>query len=107
MREVGQGGLQQENGAEDVDGVHFGELFGSDVAEGFVACDAGIIDDDVNLEGTGFGVREVVFSCVDEIGRTGGRADVGLDGERTDIVLGFKLRDKFGGGLGGGVGGVV
>ena len=56
MREVGQGGLQQENGAEDVDGVYLGELFGSDVAEGFVACDAGIVDDDVNLEGTGFGV---------------------------------------------------
>lgn len=59
--EIGEGGLHEEDGTEDVDGVLAGEFFGGDGAEGPFFGDAGVVDDDVDLEFAAAGVGEVVF----------------------------------------------
>ena len=61
MGEVGKCGLHEEDGTEDVDGVLAGEFFGGDVWYELVLRDAGVIDDDVDLEFAAAGVGEVVF----------------------------------------------
>ena len=61
MGQVREGGLHEEDGAEDVDGVLAVEFFGGDGAEGLVFGDAGVVDEDVDLEFAGAGVGEVVF----------------------------------------------
>jgi hypothetical protein len=103
VREVGQGGLGEEQGPEDVDAI--GVLVGvdGDVLEQLVDGDAGVVDEDVDLEGAGLGVREVVLGRGDEVGWAGGVTQVGLDDEGGDAVLfleGFgELGCEFGGGV--------
>ena len=107
MREVGERGLQEQDGPEDVDGVGAMKVVERDVGEGAVHGDAGVVDQDVDLEFPGFGVREVVLGGAYDVGGAGGGADVGLDGDGCD---GVGLREGGGElcGFGaGGVGGVV
>lgn len=42
--------MKQKDRTEDIDGVLVGEGFRSDLFQGHVLCNAGVIDDDVNLE---------------------------------------------------------
>jgi hypothetical protein len=66
-----------------------------------------IIDQDVDLETPGFGMREVVFGGVYYVGWTVGGTHVGLDYEGLYTVFGGEGLGKFVAGCGGGVGCVV
>lgn len=65
MGQVWQGSLDEEQGAEDVDGVDFREDFSGGLLDCVEAGDAGVVDQDVDLEFSRLGVREVVFRCRD------------------------------------------
>ena len=69
--------------------------------------DAGVVDDDVDLEFSRFRVREVVLRCSDQVCGSGWVAEVGLHGQGFDRVCGFEARCELLGGLGRRVGGVV
>lgn len=105
--EVRQSGLHEQDGPEDVDGVRFVEIFGGDVGNVVVGCDGSVVDDDIDLERAGLGVREVVLGGFDDVGGTGGRTHVGLDREGTDIVFVLEGGGDFRRGFRGGVGAVV
>ena len=75
------------------------DFFGGGVEDGFLVDDAGVVDEDVDLELAGFGVGEVVLGCVDDVGWAGGEAHVGLDYEGGDLVL---LGEEGGEGIAGG-----
>lgn len=44
MGEVGQGSLEEEEGAENIDGVEFREDFWGGLFDCVEACDAGVVD---------------------------------------------------------------
>lgn len=95
-------GLDDEQGAEDVDAVGGFEVFLGDVLEGRVARDAGVVDDDVDLEGfVGRRWGEVVFGNCEEGGYACWGADVALGGHGADVVGGGELLCEGGGELGG------
>jgi hypothetical protein len=76
--------LDEEQGAEDVDSVGLVELLKGDVAEEGVLGDAGVVDDDVDLE---LGVAGEGGLCLaDQTGCAFWGADVGLYGEGSDGV---------------------
>ena len=75
--------------------------------EGSVFVDAGVVDDDVDLEGAGFGMGEVVFGCGDDVGGTVRVAEVGLDGDGFDGVGFFQFLGESVGARGRGGGCVV
>ena len=106
-REVGERGLHEQEGAEDVGSVLGVEGVGGAGFEGQVLADAGVVDDDVDLELAGFGVGEVVFGGGDDVGAAGGGAEGGLHGDGFDGVAFFELFGESGGEGCRGGGGVV
>ncbi len=90
--EIGQRGLHEQNGSEDIDVVLPVETLGGDFFQGEVPRDARVVDDDVDLEFAASGVREVVLGCVYDVGWSIGVAHVGLDAEDGDAVGLLELR---------------
>ena len=82
--------MEEEDGTLDVDGVLGLEGFGGDVGQVLVYGDAGVVDEDVDAEGVGFGVGEVVACCGDDVGGACGAADIRLDGDGSDAVIFFE-----------------
>ena len=91
MREARHRGLHQQERSEDVDSILSLEALDRGILDEFNICHSGIIDDDVDLELPGLGVREVVFREGDEVRGAGGVAYVGLDGQNGHIVCGADL----------------
>lgn len=61
MREVRQGSLDDEERTKHIDGVDFTKCFRGALFDCVEAGDAGVVDEDVDLEFSRFRVREVVF----------------------------------------------
>lgn len=93
--------MNEEERAEDIDAVGRFEVGDGYGREGRVEGDAGVVDEDVDLE---FAVRgrEVLAGERNELGWAGGRAEVGLDGDRADVVGGGEVVCDGGGEVGGG-----
>lgn len=89
--EVGLHGFHEQEGAADVDVVNVCEVVCVALFDGEVAGYAGVVDDDVDLEFFGFGVREVVGCDVDDVLGAVEGAHVGLDGEGFDAVALLEL----------------
>ena len=96
VREVRFRRLHEEERAPDVDVVLAREFGGVDGGDAAVLRDPRVVDDDVDLELARLGVGEAVLGHVDDVGRTGLGAHVGLerDGFDGELVL------KFGGEVG-------
>ena len=82
--------MEQKNRTEDVDGVLGVEGFGGDVWQVLVCGDASVVDEDVDAEGVGFGVREVVACCCDDVRWACGAAHVRLHCDGFDAVVFFQ-----------------
>lgn len=104
---MGQRGLHEQDGAEDVDFVLRVEEVGAAGFDRHVAADAGVVDDDVDLKRRGLGVGEVVPGRGDDVGGAVGVAQVGLDRDGFDGVAFFELLGQGGGARGRGGGGVI
>lgn len=92
--EVGLGGLDEEERAEDVDAVRVLEVLDLDVRELVVLGDARVVDDYVQLEpvvGRGGRGGEVVPRGLDEGPGPVGRAQVGLHAQGLDAVCRLEL----------------
>ena len=67
------------------------EITRVNLPQGRVAGDAGVVDDDVDLEFAGFGVGEVDFGGGDDVFGAVGVAHVGLDSDGANVVRGLEL----------------
>jgi len=67
VRQVGDGGFHEEERAAHVDVVEVREVFAVAVFDCEVTGDAGVVDDDIDLEPAVLGVREVVFGEFDDV----------------------------------------
>lgn len=92
--QVRRHGLREEERRQDVDVVHALELFGHNgallgVVHELVGGDAGVVDENVNLEGAGGAVRgeESLGGLHNGRGGFGRLAQVGLQGFAFDLVL--------------------
>ena len=88
-REVRLGGLDEEERAEDVDLVGNVKVGDLDVGDLVVVGDAGVVDDDVDLELAGGGKGGLGGG--DELGGARRGGEVGLDDESADLMRGFEL----------------
>ena len=102
---MGDCGFDEHGGADDVDGVEAGEVFGGQGAEGFVVRDAGVVDDDVDLQA--FAFAEDHFRGFDDLFGARGGAHVRLHGDGVDVMVCLQFFGEVGGALRAGVGGVV
>lgn len=81
--------MHEEDGAKNVDFILVVEGVGGAGFEGHVLADAGVVDDDVNLELVGFGVGKMVLSRGDDMCGAVGAAQVSLYGDSFDGVAFF------------------
>ena len=89
------GGLDQQEGTQDVDAVGLGEVVDFHVGNVVVAGDAGVVDDDVDLEGA-VGLGEGGLGGGDDGLGTFEGADVGLHGHGGDGVGLVEAVGEFG-----------
>jgi hypothetical protein len=86
MREIINGRLEHEDWSQNIDFITPFEILDLDIGDLLVLGDTSIVDQDVDLELAGLGVREVVFGCVDNVVGAGFLGYVGLDDEGRDAV---------------------
>ena len=84
MWEEGLGGLHEQEGSPHVDVVLPCEFGGVDFGDAPVLRDAGVVDEDVDLEFARLGVREAVLGYFDHVRGTGLGAHIGLDSDGFD-----------------------
>lgn len=107
MGQVRQGGLGEQHGAQDINAILPLILVDGDILQQLIAVHASVVDQDIDLELAGLGVREVVLGRADQVGGPGGNAHVGLDDEAGHAVLLGEGLGELLGDLGGLVGRVV
>lgn len=107
MGQVRQGGLREQHRAQDINAILPLVLVDGDILQQLIAVHASVVDQDINLELAGLGVREVVLGRADQVGGPGGNAHVGLDDEAGHAVLLAEGLGELLGDLGGLVGRVV
>lgn len=107
VREVRARGFHEEERAADIDVVEESEVVAVALFDGEVAGDAGVVDDDVDLQLAGLGVREVVLGHLDEVRGAVLGAHVCLDGQAFDAVGVLQLLGELLGLVGRGLGCVV
>lgn len=78
--------MEQENGSQNIDLITPFELTDLDLGKLLVLGDTGIVDQDIDLEFAGLGMRKVVFGCVDDMVCAGFVGHVGLDDQSRDAV---------------------
>jgi len=87
--EVRLRGLDEKQGAQDVDAVRGVKVGHLDLRDGVYDGHAGVVDDDVDLE-LAVALGESILGGRDESGGTFGGANVGLGHEGADFVLGHE-----------------
>ena len=107
MRQIGESGLDKQSGTQNVDSVALVEVARVDITKWNVGRNAGIVDDDVDLEFARFRMRKVVLCGGDDVFGARGLTDICLDGYSADAVGGGKGGCKGRGFLGGGGGCVI
>jgi hypothetical protein len=71
VREIRQSGLHEEKRTADINIVQPRELVHLAVFQTGFRCHTGVVDDDVDLQGAGFGVGKVGFRDGDDMRRAG------------------------------------